>query len=98
MTSRWTSTSSSKKTVMNDGRPGCSPGQLVANRPDNERTFGYVVPSNRSSDLHQSARSFAASRLTVAIGLTLLAGTAFAQGSPGEDVFNSSCVNCHVQA
>ena len=48
--------------------------------------------------MHQSARSFAASLLTFAIGLTLATGAALAQGSPGEDVFNSSCVNCHVQA
>jgi glucose dehydrogenase len=52
----------------------------------------------RSSDVRQSARSFAASHLAFAIGLTLASGAALAQGSPGEDVFNSSCVNCHVQA
>ncbi len=48
--------------------------------------------------MHASARSFAASHFAFAIGLTLAAGAALAQGSPGEDVFNSRCVNCHVQA
>jgi hypothetical protein len=56
------------------------------------------IHSNRSSDVHQSARSFAASRLTLAIGLTLAAGTAFAQGSPGEDVFNSSLQSARATA
>ena len=48
--------------------------------------------------MHQSARSFAASRISFAFGLTLASAAALAQTSPGEAVFQSRCANCHVQA
>jgi mono/diheme cytochrome c family protein len=64
-----------------------------------ERTPGPATTSIiRSSDVHHSARSFAASSFTFVVSLTLAAGAALAQTSPGEAVFQSSCVNCHVQA
>jgi hypothetical protein len=48
--------------------------------------------------VHQSARSFAASRISLAFGLTLVCAAALAQTSPGEAVFQSRSANCHVQA
>jgi mono/diheme cytochrome c family protein len=58
----------------------------------------FSFNSNRSSDVHPLARSFAASRIALVFGLGMSCGAALAQTSPGEAVFQSSCVNCHVQA
>jgi hypothetical protein len=58
-------------------------GGRICLRDANERLDWLLHRFNRSSDVHQSARSFAALSLTFAFGFALLSGAAHAETEIG---------------